>query len=70
MICRCHHTPIYLIAEISAGRPVQKFVEDESGVYVLICLICGALWNHEDTDRLIEHVMIPERLPIHEPWER
>jgi hypothetical protein len=68
-ICQCHHTPAYLIEEIGNGRPVQKFVEDESGVYVLICLICGKLWNHEDTDWLIETVLAPERAPIREPWE-
>lgn len=69
MICQCHHTPAYLIQEIGDGRPVQKFVEDETSVTILICLICGKLWDHEDTDRLIEYVMIPERAPILEPWE-
>jgi hypothetical protein len=67
--CRCNHGAGYLQQEIAAGRPLQTFQENEAGEFVLVCLICLGLWDYEATDRLIEAVMIPERLSIFEPWE-
>jgi len=38
-------------------------VEYGTGEYVLICLICGKLWNHETTDWLIETIMAGDEAP-------
>ena len=68
-ICQCHHTPGYLIEEISNGRPLQKFQENATSQYELVCLICMRPRDHTATDWLIETVMAPERAPIKEPLE-
>jgi hypothetical protein len=54
--CQCKHDPHSLYAEIGGGRYPQKFRE-VNGTYELLCDVCGGLWDHRATDRLIDLVM-------------
>jgi hypothetical protein len=54
--CQCNHDPRWIKAEIEAKRYPQKFREVD-GKYELFCQICGGLWDHRATDRLVDLVM-------------
>jgi len=54
--CQCKHDPHSLYAEIAGGRLPQKFRE-VNGTYELFCEVCGGLWDHRATDRVIDLVM-------------
>jgi hypothetical protein len=70
--CQCNHDPYWLYKEIKGARYPQKFREVD-GKYELFCEVCGGLWDHRATDRLIDLVMsgafIP-RLPSAQAAER
>jgi hypothetical protein len=54
--CGCNHDPRWLYAAINTRHYPQEYHEVD-GKYVLVCMICGGLWDHRATDRLIELVM-------------
>jgi hypothetical protein len=57
--CKCHHDAAWLKQEIAARRWVQEYRVGENGEYVLVCVICGGLWDHRATDRLIDLICGP-----------
>jgi hypothetical protein len=54
--CQCNHDPLWIKKEIEGKRPPQKFRE-VNGTYELFCEVCGGLWDHRATDRVIDLVM-------------
>jgi hypothetical protein len=55
--CECGHDLTYLQQEITAGRPIQRYVRNDGGDYILICDACGYLWDDRETDMLIKLIM-------------
>jgi hypothetical protein len=54
--CSCNHDPQWLKKEIEAGRFLQQY-RDVTGKLELFCVVCGGLWDHRTTDRLIDLIM-------------
>jgi hypothetical protein len=56
-VCACNHETERLVSEIASGRYMQKYQQDATGCYELICVKCGGQWDHRATDRVIDRVM-------------